>query len=106
MSLAARLARVQQAEQAASAAHAQAGLQWRALGACWRSSWTPGRIVVIGLAAGFAVGQARPLRLAGGTLWPLLRTLSPLLGDAFATLAKTATAAAAPPSAQAADTDA
>ncbi|MDE2407734.1 MAG: hypothetical protein KGL91_07720 [Xanthomonadaceae bacterium] len=91
MSLSSELARVRQAEQSAVAARTQAGAQWQALAARWRASWTPGRIIVIGLTAGLVVGQARPLRLAGNAAWPLLRSLAPLLGDAITMLARPAT---------------
>ena len=51
----------------------------------WRDAWTPGRIVIAGLAAGFLVGRARPLRIAsGGGVLQLLTALSGLLASGSA----------------------
>lgn len=72
--------RVARAEQAVLACQTRTGQHWAQLRATWRTGWTPGRIVIAGLAAGFIVGRLRPLRLAGnGGLLPLLRALAPLL---------------------------
>lgn len=80
MSLDAQLARVQQAEHHLQAQTAESLAHWQQLKTLWRSSWTPTRIVLVGLAAGFATGSARPLRLASsGGLLNLLRALAPLL---------------------------
>ena len=54
--------KVQQAETALEARERQAAADWRQTKATWRSMWTPGRIVIAGLASGFIVGQARPAR--------------------------------------------
>src|SRR5690606_16100540 len=43
-----------------------AAADWRQLRASWRELWTPGRIVVAGLASGFLSGQARAFRFTGG----------------------------------------
>lgn len=59
--------KVQQAETALEARERQTAADWRQLRASWRALWTPGRIVLAGLASGFVVGQARPLgRLGSG----------------------------------------
>lgn len=80
MSLRTALARVQQAEAALATQRDAARAQWRQLGQTWRSSWTPGRLLVAGLAAGFVLGRGRPLRLAGSSGWlRLLQSLAPLL---------------------------
>ena len=72
--------RVAQAEQAVVVRETRTRQQWAQLRTTWRTGWTPGRIVIAGLAAGFVVGRARPLRLAGsGGLLTLLRALAPLL---------------------------
>lgn len=79
MSFDALVSRVQQAEQAVETREQRARLQWTQFKATWRAGWTPGRIIIAGLAAGFAVGRARPLRLAGDHgLLQLLRALAPL----------------------------
>ena len=71
------IAKVQQAEAALEARERHTGAQWRQLKTSWRAAWTPGRIVVAGLGAGFLVGHARPLRLAGsGGALQLLTTLA------------------------------
>lgn len=73
------LVRVRQAEQALETRERRTQTQWRQLKATWRAGWTPTRIVLAGLAAGFAVGRARPLRLAGsGGLLNLMSALSGL----------------------------
>lgn len=72
--------RVARAEQAVLACQTRTGQHWAQLRSTWRTGWTPGRIVIAGLAAGAIVGRMRPLRLAGnGGLPPLLRALAPLL---------------------------
>lgn len=82
MRLDAYLARVQQAEAALEAKRSAVGAQWRLLGQRWRRSWTPGRLVIAGLALGFVLARGRPLRLAGGSgLLRLLQTLAPLLSS-------------------------
>ena len=57
--------KVTQAEQALESRERLAVSRWDAFKVTWRDSWTPGRIVVAGLASGFIVGRARPLRVAG-----------------------------------------
>ncbi|GAB1406815.1 hypothetical protein MASR1M8_07340 [Thermomonas brevis] len=57
--------KVSQAEQALEASERQTATRWDAFKATWRESWTPGRIVLAGLASGFIVGRAQPMRLAG-----------------------------------------
>lgn len=91
MSLAAQIARVQRAERALEASRADSIAQWRQLKTLWRISWTPGRIVIAGLAAGFAVGRARPLRLASsGGLLNLVSALSGLFAAGSAQAAAAA----------------
>lgn len=58
--------KVTQAEQALEAKERTAVADWRQHKSSWRELWTPGRIVLAGLASGFFVGRARPLRAAGG----------------------------------------
>lgn len=75
------LTKVKQAEEALEAREREAVGRWRHLKASWRAAWTPGRIVIVGLAAGFVAGRAKPAQLArsGNGVVALLRTLAPLL---------------------------
>ena len=69
--------KVRQAETALEAQERRVGADWRQLRASWRSLWTPGRIVLAGLATGFMVGRAEPFkRAAGGGVLQLLTALS------------------------------
>lgn len=71
--------RVRQAEQAVEIREARTRAQWRQLKATWHAAWTPGRIVIAGLASGFVAGRGKPLRLAGsGGALDLLRAVMPL----------------------------
>ena len=63
MSFDALISKVQQAEQALEASERRTSRQWQQVKDTWRESWTPGRIVIAGLASGFLVGRAKPLRL-------------------------------------------
>jgi hypothetical protein len=85
MSLAKKIARVQQAEQALLTQHSASTQHWQRLRHLWHHSWTPGRIVIAGLTLGFATGYARPMRVLrnSNTLFPLLRTLAPMLTSLF-----------------------
>lgn len=85
MSLDALVNRVRQAEQAVEVREQRTRMQWQQFKATWRAGWTPGRIVVVGLIAGFAAGRAKPLRLVGnGGALDLLRALTPLFVGAQA----------------------
>lgn len=88
MSFDALIAKVKQAEDALESSERQTTEQWRQFKATWRKSWTPGRIVIAGLAAGFIVGRARPLRVAsGGGVLQMLSALSGLLASGSAQVA-------------------
>lgn len=79
------IAKVQQAEAALESRERRTGEQWARLKTSWREAWTPGRIVIAGLAAGFLVGRARPLRAASGNgVLQLLTTLSGLIASGSA----------------------
>jgi hypothetical protein len=72
--------KVRQAEAALEARERQAGADWRQTKASWRALWTPGRILLAGLAGGFLFARAAPLkRGAGGVL-----QLASVLGSLFA----------------------
>lgn len=88
MSFHALIAKVEQAEQALEARERTASAQWRQVKTTWRESWTPGRIVIAGLASGFLVGRAQPLKLAGsGGLLNLVTALSGMLASGSAQVA-------------------
>ena len=88
MSFDALIAKVEQAEQALEARERTASKQWQQVKTTWRESWTPGRIVIAGLASGFLVGRAQPLKLAGsGGLLNLVTALSGMLASGSAQVA-------------------
>lgn len=74
------LARVRAAERVVEMRSAETLAHCKRTVTLWRAGWTPGRIVVAGLALGFLGGRAKPLRIAGsGGLLTLLRSLAQLL---------------------------
>ena len=80
MALTDHLARVHAAEQAVEACRADTLAHCRRTVGLWRAGWTPGRIVIAGLALGFLGGRGKPLRLSGsGGLLSLLRSLAQLV---------------------------
>ncbi len=80
--------KVTQAEQALEARERSTAAEWRQLKAAWRAAWTPGRIVVAGLASGFLVGRAQPLsRTTGGGVLQLMTALSGLVASGSAQVA-------------------
>ena len=79
------IVKVQQAEAALESRERHTVDQWQRLKDTWRDAWTPGRIVIAGLAAGFLVGRAQPLKLAGsGGLLNMVTALSGLLASGSA----------------------
>lgn len=81
------VAKVHQAEDALEARERAFAADWRQLAASWRAAWTPGRIVVAGLASGFVTGRLQPGRLlarGGGGFLQLLSTLSGLIASGSA----------------------
>ncbi len=86
MSFEALIDKVKQAETALEAQERQAAADWRQFKQSWRSGWTPGRIVVVGLVSGFIVGKLEPVKRAargGGTL-QLLSALAGLFAGGSA----------------------
>ena len=80
--------RVQRAESRVSSSRDLAQSSRLALFDAWRRGWTPGRIVIAGLASGFLVGRAQPLKLAGsGGLLNLVTALSGMLASGSAQVA-------------------
>lgn len=57
--------RVERAERLAVARLDLVAGQRARLRETWKSAWTPGRIVLLGLAAGFLIARARPWRVLG-----------------------------------------
>lgn len=92
--------KVRQAEVALEAKERQTGADWRQVQSSWRAMWTPGRIVLAGLASGFVVGRAEPFKraAASGTL-----QLISALGSLFAGGSAQAAAGEAADAAQAAE---
>lgn len=85
MSFDALIQKVKQAEVALESSERRTTQRWKQLKIVWKESWTPGRIVIGGLASGFLVGRARPLRLAGGGgVLNLLTALSGLMASGSA----------------------
>lgn len=85
MSFHALIAKVEQAEQALEDRERRTSAQWQQVKSTWRESWTPARIVIAGLASGFLVGRAQPLKLAGsGGLLNLVTALSGMLASGSA----------------------
>ena len=72
--------KVRQAETALEARERQAGADWRQTKASWRALWTPGRILLAGLAGGFLFGRTAPLKRGGGGALQL----ASMLGSLFA----------------------
>ena len=82
------LDKVAQAEHAVEAQERRAAADWRQLKGSWRAAWTPGRIVIAGLASGFLVGRARPASaVSGGGVIRMLASLSTLLASTQAAAA-------------------
>ncbi len=74
--------RVEQAERQVAASSDRAEDSRHAFGEAWRRGWSPGRIVVAGLVAGFLVGRAEPLSKVGGARWvQMLGTVSTMLAS-------------------------
>jgi hypothetical protein len=85
MSFDALIQKVRQAETALEAQERRAGADWRQLRASWQSLWTPGRLILAGIAAGFVVGRAEPFkRAAGGGVLQLVTALSGLFAGGSA----------------------
>ncbi|PZU23083.1 MAG: protein sip-5 [Stenotrophomonas sp.] len=79
--------RVRRAEAVVQVRGEEATQHWDQLNQSWRSAWTPGRIVVVGLAGGFLAGKLDWLQMIG--------SVSGLVSSAQASVASFAAAAAA-----------
>jgi hypothetical protein len=70
------LTKVQQAEAALEARERRVADDWQRLQTTWKEAWTPGRVIIAGLVAGFLVGRAQPLRaVARSGQWMQLVTM-------------------------------
>ncbi|WP_133480072.1 hypothetical protein [Cognatilysobacter segetis] len=78
--------KVDQAENALEAQERLVAADWRQLRASWRAGWTPGRIVLAGLVAGFVVGRVEPAKSVakGGSIMQMITALSGLFASATA----------------------
>jgi len=54
--------KVHEAEHALEARERQTAADWRQCKASWRSLWTPGRLIGVGLVSGFLVGKVEPTK--------------------------------------------
>ena len=80
MSFDALIAKVRQAEDALEASERRTTTQWRQVATTWRSAWTPGRIVIAGLASGFLAGHGNVIsKIGGGNALQLFTALSGLI---------------------------
>ncbi|WP_368565121.1 protein sip-5 [Pseudoxanthomonas sp. UTMC 1351] len=80
--------RVERAERLVELRAEQSVCEWESLKQTWRTGWTPARIIAAGLAAGFLVGRANPMRALSGTRWmPLVSSISSLFASVKAAMA-------------------
>ncbi|MDI9238549.1 hypothetical protein QLQ15_06430 [Lysobacter sp. LF1] len=81
--------KVQQAEDALEAKERHVAVEVGQLKHSWREAWTPWRIVIAGLASGFVVGRADPMRALGksGGLMQLVSMVSSLVAGGRASVA-------------------
>ncbi len=86
MSFESLIDKVQQAEGALEAQERQTGANWRQLKASWKTAWTPGRIISVGLVTGFLVGRVEPAKriVRGGGTLQLLSSLAGLFAGGTA----------------------
>ncbi|WP_024891668.1 hypothetical protein [Luteimonas huabeiensis] len=94
MNFAALKRRVERSEQVVDGRIAQTDTAWRGLDARWREAWTPPRILLAGLLAGFFTGKANPHttllrigKLASPRTMQMVTSLSGLLASAQAAYA-------------------
>lgn len=79
--------RVRRAEAVVQVRMDDTARHWGALEAVWRRSWTPGRIVIAGLAGGFVAGKLEPGRAFSGARWlQMIGSVSGLVASAQASV--------------------
>ena len=83
------ITKVHQAEDVVEAQERRLVAHFDRIKGSWREAWTPGRIVIAGLASGFVVGRAEPLRVAAksGGLMQMVSMLSSLFAGTTAGVA-------------------
>lgn len=82
--------KVDQAEDALEASERAVAADWRQLHASWRAGWTPLRIVIAGIASGFALGRldrGRGAAPGGAGFLQMLSTVSGLIASVNAQMA-------------------
>ncbi|MDG2517212.1 hypothetical protein [Lysobacter soli] len=90
------IAKVHQCEDVVEAREREAIADVRHLKASWVAAWTPWRIVIAGLAAGFIVGRAEPMRAvakSGGLMQIVSMAASLFAGSSAKVVADEATEA-------------
>ena len=96
--------RVRRAEAVVQVRNEETTQQWELLNHTWRSAWTPGRIIVVGLAGGFLAGKLEPGGAFSGARWlQMIGSVSGLVASAQASVASFAAAAAGMAASHAAD---
>ncbi|GAB3347198.1 hypothetical protein GCM10027430_06390 [Lysobacter tyrosinilyticus] len=77
---------MQQAEAALEARERLVVDDWQRLKTTWKEAWTPGRVIIAGVVAGFLVGRTHPLRVAArsGQWMQLVTMLSGLFAGGSA----------------------
>ncbi|GAB3381109.1 hypothetical protein [Lysobacter fragariae] len=72
------ITRVRRAEDVLEAHQRRTVAHWQQLTGTWKAAWTPGRLVIAGLAVGWMFGRANPLRrlARGGDLIQVFTALS------------------------------
>lgn len=87
--------RVRRAEAVVQVRGDETTQHWGTLNSVWRSAWTPGRIVIAGLAGGFLAGKLEPGGAFSGARWlQMIGSVSGLVASAQASVASFAAAAA------------
>lgn len=70
--------RVKRAERAADASTRRVADRWQQLRQAWHEAWTPGRIVIAGIASGFVVGRGELPKASGAGFINLVSAVSSL----------------------------
>ena len=87
--------RVRRAEAVVQVRNEETIQHWDQLSQTWRGAWTPGRIVLVGLAGGFLAGKMEPGGGFSGARWlQMIGSVSGLVASAQASVASFAAAAA------------
>lgn len=87
--------RVRRAEAVVQVRSEETTQHWERLNTAWRTAWTPGRIIVVGLAGGFLAGKLEPGGAFSGARWlQMIGSVSGLMASAQASVASVAAAAA------------